>query len=84
MARECARHRVVSALNCHRLRPDRHNCRTGKTVSWIWGDLGTDMGAQTDPYLVIIIKRRAGIVVEPRELPLEGKAHAALLAPLRG
>jgi hypothetical protein len=48
------------------------------------GDLGTDMGAQTDPYLVIVIKRHSGVVVEPRELPLEGKAHAALLAPLRG
>lgn len=42
------------------------------------------MGVQTYPYLVIIIKRRTGVVVEPVELPLEGKAHAALLAPLRG
>ncbi len=84
MARECTRHRVVSALNCHHRRPDRHNCRTGKTVSWIWGDPGTDMGAQTDPYLVIVIKHRTGVIIEPGELPLEGKAHAALLAPLRG
>jgi len=53
-------------------------------VSWIWGDPGTDMGAQTDPYLVIVIKRRAGIVVEPGELALEGEAYPALLAPLRG
>ena len=42
------------------------------------------MGAQTDLYLVIVIKRRTGIVVEPGELPLEGESHAALLAPLRG
>ncbi|VXA77896.1 hypothetical protein AERO9A_210140 [Aeromonas salmonicida] len=48
------------------------------------GDPGTDMGAQTDPYLVIVIKRRTGVIIEPGELPLEGKAHAALLAPLRG
>jgi len=42
------------------------------------------MGAQTAPYLVIVIKRRTGVIIEPRELPLEGESHAALLAPLRG
>lgn len=84
MARECTRHRVVSALNCHHRRPDRHNCRTGKTVSWIWGDPGTNMGAQTAPYLVIVIKRRTGVIIEPGELTLEGEAYPALLAPLRG
>jgi hypothetical protein len=42
------------------------------------------MGAQTYPYLVIIIKRWAGVIIEPGELALEGEAHAALLAPLRG
>ncbi len=48
------------------------------------GGPGTDMGAQTDPYLVIIIKRRTGVIIEPGELTLEGESHPALLAPLRG
>ncbi|EHI53566.1 hypothetical protein IYQ_05203 [Aeromonas salmonicida subsp. salmonicida 01-B526] len=42
------------------------------------------MGAQTAPYLVIVIKRRTGVIIEPGELTLEGESHPALLAPLRG